>query len=174
MLSRAGLVVNVNQLYLNAQEALGCGIVHYINFQQWVESLGHTLAFKIAYSRQKPEKVKGFYDLLVNKQWEVHFGPQSWNLQMALRAVEILPKIDVLILAGVVPDSFHMLTHARSAGTPCKIVDYHIPQEFRQLAECVFMPKGLVLRDPPNIAKPLELPANVASDGPKAVPPGNP
>jgi len=167
---KAAVLVDVSDMYLRVQEVHGNAALNYLGCTEWLESLGSTVTFKVAYSRQNPTKVGPFLQLLRNNAWECHFGNQSWYMRMGLRAAEILPKVDILAIGSVTPESLDLCRYIREQGKLVWVFSAIIPPEFREVARCFEIPKELIRfreNDTRRKAKPVELPANIVGNGPQ-------
>jgi hypothetical protein len=158
-LLKTGLVLDLHNLYFALQGRYGKRKLQIGEYVKYLEKQGHTLTYKIAYGRQKPEDVSGFVDLLRNLGFEVNFGNQQWTTAMALRVADITPNIDCLVLGANFHDAGRMLAWAKERGKLTKCFASDIPPFFKQYAECIEIPPE-ILSEAVDTTKPMELPAD--------------
>jgi len=137
LLLKTALILDVNNLYFGVQGKFGKRRLQMLEYARSLEKIGHILIHKIAYSRQKPEDAQSFLSILKNNGFECHFGNTQWNVAMALRAADVVPNVDCLVLGSAYHETGRILSWAKEKGkiTKCYAVD--IPAFFRQFAECI-------------------------------------
>lgn len=138
---KTGLIVDLNNLHQGVQERYGNRRLMILEYVRLLESAGHMLTFKIAYSRQTARQVGAFHSLLQTNGFETHFAQTLWNVSMALRAAEIVPSIDALVLGTASTEMGRVLEWARKQGKLTKCFAVNIPKHFRQFAECMEVPE---------------------------------
>jgi hypothetical protein len=163
-LLKTGLILDINNLYFAIQNRYGKRRLQIGEYLKYLESQGHTLTFKIAYSRQKLEDAPAFVEILRSLGFEIHFGSQHWGTAMVLRAVDITPYVDCVVLGTNFQDAFRVFKWVRDHGKLTKCFATNIPAMFKEIAECVEIPSE-ILSDPPPATKPMELLTNSSGDG---------
>lgn len=138
---KTGLIVDLNNLHQGVQERWGNRRLMILEYVRLLESAGHMLTFKIAFSRQTVRQVGAFHSLLQTNGFETHFAQTHWNVSMALRAAEIVPSIDALVLGTANNEMGRVLEWARKQGKLTKCFAINIPKHFRQFAECMEVPE---------------------------------
>ncbi len=144
-LLKTGLLVDLNNLYYGVQDRFGNDrrlmILEYVRF---LEQSGHTLMYKVAYSRQAPRQVGGFLSMLKDNGFETNFAANHWNVSMALRAAEMVPNIDCLVIGSSHPEMGRILEWTRKHGKLTKCFSVNIPKYFRQWAETIEVTEGML------------------------------
>ena len=163
-LLKTGLILDVNNLYFAVQSKFGKRKLQITEYVRFLEKLGHTLVYKIAYSRQEADAVPGFVALLKNNGFETNFGNKHWGTAMALRAADIVPNVDCFVLGTNFPDASRILQWAKEKGKITKCFALSIPPFFKQFAECLEIPPEILSSEATTPTKPMELPANSGSD----------
>lgn len=138
---KTGLIVDLNNLHQGVQERYGQRRLMILEYVRLLESAGHMLTFKIAYSRQAARQVGAFHTLLQTNGFETHFLQTHWNVSMALRVAEMIPSIDCLVLGTANTEMGRVLEWARKQGKLTKCFALNIPKHFKQFAECVEVPE---------------------------------
>lgn len=141
-LLRTGLLVDLNNLHQGVLECYGNRRLMILEYVRLLESAGHILTYKIAYSRQTPRQVGPFMTLLKTNGFETHFAATLWNVSMALRVAEMVPSIDCLVLGTANSEMGKVLEWARKQGKLTKCFALNIPKHFKQFAECMEVPEG--------------------------------
>lgn len=161
---KTGLILDINNLYFAIQGKYGQRRLQITEYIKYLEDRNHLLTFKVAYSRQRMDNVPGFISLLKGCGFELHFGNQHWTTAIALRAADIVPNVDCLILGTNNPDSGRILTWAKEKGKLTKCFASNIPPFFKQFAECIEIPPE-ILSEAIKSTKQMELPADSSRDG---------
>lgn len=154
MMLRTGLIVDANNLYFSIQSAFGNRLIRFEEYVKHLEALGHTLTYKVIYSKQKVDVAKNFIIALENQGFEIHFGNTKWDIPMTLRAADMVPNIDCLILGSNNLDAGKILYWAKERGKLVKCFAHNIHPALRQIGECIEITENL-LSPPkePKIAK---------------------
>ncbi len=163
---KTGLIMNVNNLYFAIKRKYGPKRLMIGEYIKKLESMGHTLIYKIAYSNQSPEQGAGFVETLLAHGFEIYYEPRDWSIAMALRLAEILPNIESFVLGSAEFEEGRMLKFAKEHGKITRCFATNIPMMFRPYAECIEIGKEL-LGDAPNTTKPMDMHTNIAGDGPR-------
>lgn len=165
-LLKTGLLVDLNSLYFNVRSRYGKKL-RILDYTEYLESLGHTLIYKVAYSiiESKKQESPGFLALLKGNGFETHFGRTSWSIAMALRAADIVPNVDCLILGSSNPALGRILSWAKERGKLTKCVSANIPTFFNQFCECREVPREILTDAVATPTKSVELYSNSDSDG---------
>lgn len=164
VLLRTALIVDVTNLYFEINQKHPNKRLRILDYAKLLESQGHLLTFKIAYSRQAPGTAQNFAHLLSCHGFETHFGQNSWSIAIALRAAQILPNVDAFVLGSVEPEMVRLLKYARDLGKITKCFAINIPIAFAEVSECAEIPES-VLDDTTKKAKSVELPSSLSSNG---------
>lgn len=106
-------------------------------YARQLEQAGHTLTYKIAYSRQEPKQVRPFLAMLQANGFECHFADTEWQIAMALRAADIVQNVDCFVLGSNNHETGRILHWAKEKGRLTKCFAVNIPPFFAQFAECV-------------------------------------
>lgn len=141
---RTGLIVDANNLYFSIQSAFPGRRVRFEEYLKVLEKLGHTLTFKIIYSRQKVDVAQNFIAALRSQGFEIHLGKTRWDIPMALRAADIVPNVDCLILGSNNEDSGNILAWAKERGKIVKCFAHNIPLHFKQMGDCIEISEDLL------------------------------
>jgi hypothetical protein len=86
----------------------------------------------VAYGKQKMDDVKSFANLLKANRFELHFGNTPWNIAMALKAAEILPNVDAIVLGTAYNEAGRILNYAADKGKIATCFAANVPGFFRQ------------------------------------------
>ncbi len=164
---KTALIVDISNLFYAINAAHEGRRLQLLEYAKHLESLGHDLAFKIAYSRQSPNSAQSFTHMLNCNGFETHFGTGPWIVPMAIRATEVIHDVDCLILGSNDEQLCPLLAHARKTGKKTKCFAVTIPAGIKKHAECIEVPESLmaVVNEARPKAKPLELPHNGSGDG---------
>lgn len=163
-LLKTGLIVDFNNLYFSIQNKYGPKRLQMLEYVKFLEQLGHTLTYKIAFSPQQPDKAQGFITLLKSHGFEIYYGKQNYALDMGLRCADIVPNIDSLVIGSNTKETATILSWAKEKGKITKCFACNIPPFFKEFATCIEIPENLLNAANP-IPKQVELPANIPSDG---------
>lgn len=157
VLVKTGLIVDLNNLYFSIRSKYGKRL-KILDYTDYLENLGHTLTYKVAYNTIESENQEshGFLSLLKANRFEVHFGKTNWSIAMALRTADIVPNVDCFILGSSNPSLGRLLSWARNQGKITKCVAANIPTFFNQFCETIEVPRE-ILSEAPTPAKPVEL-----------------
>lgn len=142
---KTGLIIDIGNLYYSIRSKFGDKRLMVLDYCKHLEDQGHLLNYKIAYSHQKSNEALSFINLLRNNQFECHFGNTSWAIAMALRAADILPNIDCLVLGTNDPEYGRILGYAKDKGKIAKCLACDIPPFFRQFSQCTEITNDLLL-----------------------------
>lgn len=102
-----------------------------------LEKAGHTLTYKICYSRQEPKQVRPFLTMLQAQGFECYFGNVEWQVAMALRAADIVQNVDCFVLGSNNHETGRILAWAKEKGRLTKCFAVNILPFFAQFADCV-------------------------------------
>lgn len=144
-LLRTGLLVDINSLYVQIQGKFGkARILQMSEYVKRLEDLGHTMTYKVAYSKQKSEDAPTFVSLLRGIGFETHFGNTPWNIAMALRAADIVPNVDCLVIGSHERETGRILSWAKEKGKLTCCFASGIPEFFNQFARCIEITEELL------------------------------
>lgn len=134
---KSALILDLDNLYFAVQDKFGKRKILITEYVRVLEERGHILVHKIAYCRKAREKSADFMTMLSYNGFECHFGSPNWAVAMALRAADVVPNVDCLILGSNNPESGRILAWAKERGRMPKCFAVDIPPFFNQFAECV-------------------------------------
>lgn len=137
MLLKTALVVDVNNLYFSVQDKFGNRRIQMSKYVESLEKLGHTLTYKIAFSRQKPAQARAFCTLLQETGFELFFGETQIYTAMALKVADVVPTIDSLVIGSNYEEAGRILHWAKNKGKLTKCYGVKLPPRFRQFSTCM-------------------------------------
>lgn len=155
---KTALIVDVSNLYFAINRLHPNKRLMLLDYVKHLEEAGHDLAFKIVYSRQSPNSAQSFTHMLHCHGFETHFGTGPWAVEMALRASEILPSVEWLVLGSNSKELHPIFRFARKEGKRTKCFAVDIPQDARRVAEAVEIPTSILVTvpdEPVDKAKPV-------------------
>jgi hypothetical protein len=141
---KTGLIVDVSNLYFAINLAHAGRKLMMLDYAKHLEDLGHDLAFKVAYSRQSANSAQSFTHMLNCHGFETHFGTGPWLVPMTLRAAEIIPEVNCLIIGSNDEQFCPVFAYARKAGRKTKCFAVTIPAGMKKHAECIEVPESLM------------------------------
>jgi uncharacterized LabA/DUF88 family protein len=148
VLYRTALLVDLNNLYHAVQDKFGQRKLMILDYARALQDAGHTLTYKIAYSRQEPKRVRSFLTMLEANGFECHFGDTKWEVAMALRAADVVPNVDCVVLGSNDYEMGRILKWSKEKGRLAKCFAVNIPTFFNQFAECVEIEEGVLSAAP--------------------------
>lgn len=164
---KTALIVDVSNLYFTINKLHVGKRLMLLDYAKFLEAAGHTLTFKIVYSRQSADAAQSFTHMLNCNGFETHFGTGPWPVAMALRASEIISQVDCLVIGSNNQELHPILQFARKAGKVTKCFACEIQPATRKFAEVIEIPENL-LKDADESsrkAKSVPVSSNVSSDG---------
>lgn len=141
---KTALMIDVSNLYFTIEKLHVGKRLMLLDYAKHLESLGHVLTFKIAYSRQSAQAAQSFTHMLNCNGFETHFGTGPWQVAMALRASEILDSVDCLIIGSNNQELHPVLAFARKAGKITKCFACDVQPATRKFAEVIEIPEALL------------------------------
>jgi hypothetical protein len=142
-LLKTGLIVDFDNLYVALQSKYE-KLLLVEKYVKYLEDTGHTLIYKIGYSPQKPDLAMGFIQLLRAIGFDIYFGKELFGVDMALKAADIVPNIDCLILGSNAAGAATILSWAKNKGKITKCFASLIPSNFKEVGTCIEIPESMV------------------------------
>lgn len=166
---KTALIVDVSNLYFAISRLHPGKRLMLLDYVKHLEQLGHVLTFKIVYSRQSANSAQSFTHMLHCNGFETHFGTGPWPVDMALRAAEVLPSVDSLVIGSNSKDLHPIFKFARKEGKLTKCFAVEIPVDTRRYAETLEVPPSILATVPDeasNKTGKVAVPDNGNCDGP--------
>ena len=144
MLLKTGLILDINNLYFATKAKYRGRKLLISNYVKKLEEQNHTLVYKIAYSKQRPENCQSFITMLTNIGFECYFDDINWSIAMALRTTEIVTNVDCFVLGSNNFEHGRLLAYAKDKGKITKCFALNVPPLFKRYAECLEIGEDLL------------------------------
>lgn len=126
---KTALLIDCHNLYVNCLKTHPGKIPNYELLLDHVTSAGNVPMMKFAYSKQTIEKAGPFAELLVALGFDLVFGPENHKVQMTIRAMQFLPRVDHLILGTNDPEFASLACYAQHHGVLATVMGFGFTYE---------------------------------------------
>ena len=157
---KTALLVDVHNLYIAINKKHPGKVLNYTALVKFLEDEQYDLFHKVAYGRQPEEKVRSFSTMLKKNGFEVNFGNTPHNIEMALKAADLIhtSKVDTLILGTNYFEAGRILRYARDHGINAISLGVDLPDFFKSFATPVELEDGFLIDRKPREDVPVETP----------------
>jgi uncharacterized protein YqgQ len=134
---KTGLLIDVHNLYLAINKKFPGRVLNYTKLVEVLIGEKYDLFYKAAYGRQPEEKVRSFSTMLKKTGFEVYFGNTPHNIEMALKAADLIhtSKLDCLILGTNYFEAGRILRYARDHGIQTMSMGVDLPDFFKSFSQ---------------------------------------
>jgi uncharacterized LabA/DUF88 family protein len=133
---KTALLIDVHNLYVGISKKFPGRVLNYTAVLEALTGDGYDLFYKAAYGRQPEEKVRGFSTMLKKNGFDVFFGNTPHNIEMALKAADLIhtSKVDCLVLGTNYFEAGRISRYARDRGIHTIIAGVEMPEFFKSFA----------------------------------------
>jgi hypothetical protein len=162
---KTALLVDVHNLYIAINKKHPGKVLNYTALVKFLEDEKYDLFHKVAYGRQPEEKVRSFSTMLKKNGFEVNFGNTPHNIEMALKAADLIhtSKVDTLILGTNYFEAGRILRYARDHGINAISLGIDLPDFFSGFATPVEIEEGFLIDRKPREGNDEQPPTTAAA-----------
>lgn len=144
---KTALLIDVHNLYLAINKKHPGKVLNYTALVKFLDNEQYDLFHKVAYGRQPEEKVRSFSTMLKKNGFEVCFGNTPHNIEMALKAADLIhtSKVDTLILGTNYFEAGRILRYARDHGINAISLGVDLPDFFKSFSTLVDLADGFLI-----------------------------
>lgn len=144
---KTALLIDVHNLYLAINKKHPGKVLNYTALVKFLDDEQYDLFYKVAYGRQPEEKVRSFSTMLKKNGFEVNFGNTPHNIEMALKAADLIhtSKVDTLILGTNYFEAGRILRYARDHGINAISLGVDLPDFFKSFSTLVDIADGFLI-----------------------------
>jgi hypothetical protein len=153
---KTALLIDVHNLYLAINKKHPGKVLNYTALVKFLDDEEYDLFYKVAYGRQPEEKVRSFSTMLKKNGFEVNFGNTPHNIEMALKAADLIhtSKVDTLILGTNYFEAGRILRYARDHGINAISLGVDLPDFFKSFSTLVDIAEGFLIDRKPREDEP--------------------
>ena len=134
---KTAFLVDVHNLYMAINRKFPGKVLNYIKVLEELKAANYDIFHKVAYGRQPEEQVKPFASMLRKNGFEVHFGNTPHNMEMAIKAVDVIhnSNIQCVVIGTNYFEAGRILRYARDKGINTMSFGVGLPEFFQTLGQ---------------------------------------
>jgi uncharacterized LabA/DUF88 family protein len=149
---KSAFLIDVHNLYVGIGKKFPGRVLNYTAVLEGLAKDGYDLFYRAAYGRQPEEKVRGFSTMLKKNGFELFFGNTPHNIEMAIRAADLIhtSKVDCLVLGTNYFEAGRIARYARERGIHTIMAGVDLPEFFKSFAQTWEFDEALLQERKPN------------------------